>query len=122
MEGVPKIPAPTIRPTMMAVASPSDRTWAGPECSREFSEEGIRVTLRAKARRFSQAQEARRVRIALLERGETPLERQAEKARRRPRPGPQRRPGDAPRAAAERERDQIVFFLREQQRRLPPEA
>src|SRR6266850_2286586 len=31
IEGVPKIPAPTIRPTMIAVASPSERTCAGPE-------------------------------------------------------------------------------------------
>src|SRR6266849_5780920 len=31
IEGVPKMPAPTMRPTMIAVASPSDRTCAGPE-------------------------------------------------------------------------------------------
>src|SRR6266545_5617225 len=31
IDGVPKIPAPTIRPTMIAVASPSDRTCAGPD-------------------------------------------------------------------------------------------
>src|SRR5439155_12675448 len=42
IEGVPKIPAPMIRPTMIAVASPSDRTCAGPEgdCG-DFSGVGI---------------------------------------------------------------------------------
>src|SRR5882762_9286500 len=42
IEGVLKIPAPMIRPTMIAVASPSDRTCAGPEgdCG-DFSGAGI---------------------------------------------------------------------------------
>src|SRR5438046_252953 len=42
IEGVLNIPAPMIRPTMIAVASPSDRTCAGPEgdCG-DFSGVGI---------------------------------------------------------------------------------
>src|SRR5256885_14482989 len=109
--GVPKIPAPMIRPTMIAVASPSERTCAGPEgeCG-DFSGVGIREPGIGSC--WSCAGADRRGNL----RG------QVEEPLRGARARLQVRPPDARPASPEREGDEVVLLFGEQQRRAAAEA